>query len=95
MLRQMKTYFNKLFKLENISTKELAVRMGKETVVTIDDIKSFSIEKDLASDTAKRKQLIAFVKLHPNTVTYMIKHNGDIVTITFDVLNAIDYYNKI
>ena len=64
-------------------------------MLTIYDIKSFSIEKNLASDTAKRKQLIAFVKLHPNTVTYMIKHNGDIVTITFDVLNAIDHYNKI
>ena len=64
-------------------------------VLTIDDIKSFSIEKDIASDKTKRKQLIAVIKLHPNTVTYLIKHNGDIVTITFDVLNAIDHYNKI
>jgi len=64
-------------------------------MLTIDDIKSFSIEKDIASDTAKRKQLIAVIKLHPNTVTYLIIHYGDIVTITFDVLNAIDYYNKI
>ena len=64
-------------------------------MLTIDDIKSFSIEKDIASDTAKRKQLIVIIKLHPNTVTYMIKHNGDIVTITFDVVNAIDYYNKL
>ena len=71
------------------------VSLLRKKVLTLDDVKSFSIEKDIASDTVKRKQLIAFVKLHPNTVTYMIKHNGDIVTITFDVLNAIDYYNKI
>ena len=67
----------------------------KKKVLTIDDIKSFLIEKDIVSDTVKRKQLIALIKLHPNTVTYLIKHNGDIVTITFDVLNAIDYYNNI